>query len=72
MKRLRKLPISSIIYPCSKTKWHRPSGGTMDIIQKIKEELQVEKWQVEAAVKLIDEGNTTLSSPVTVRRPPDL
>ncbi len=35
-----------------------PSGGTMDIIQKIKEELQVEKWQVEAAVKLIDEGNT--------------
>ena len=30
----------------------------MDIIQKIKEELQVEKWQVEAAVKLIDEGNT--------------
>ncbi len=30
----------------------------MDIIVKIKEELQVEKWQVEAAVKLIDEGNT--------------
>ena len=30
----------------------------MDIIQKIKEELQVEKWQVEAAVKLIYEGNT--------------
>ena len=30
----------------------------MDIIQKIKEELQVEKWQLEAAVKLIDEGNT--------------
>ena len=30
----------------------------MDIIQQIKEELQVEKWQVEAAVKLIDEGNT--------------
>ena len=30
----------------------------MDIIQKIKEELAVEKWQVEAAVKLIDEGNT--------------
>ena len=30
----------------------------MDIILKIKEELQVEKWQVEAAVKLIDEGNT--------------
>ena len=30
----------------------------MDIIKKIKEELKVEKWQVEAAVKLIDEGNT--------------
>ncbi|MDE6662214.1 MAG: RNA-binding transcriptional accessory protein [Lachnospiraceae bacterium] len=30
----------------------------MDIILKIKEELQVEKWQVEAAVQLIDEGNT--------------
>jgi uncharacterized protein len=30
----------------------------MDIIQIIKEELNVEKWQVEAAVKLIDEGNT--------------
>ena len=30
----------------------------MDILQTIKEELKVEKWQVEAAVKLIDEGNT--------------
>ncbi len=30
----------------------------MDIIQKITEELQVKKEQVEAAVKLIDEGNT--------------
>ena len=30
----------------------------MDIVLKLKEELQVEKWQVEAAVKLIDEGNT--------------
>ncbi|MGN1146194.1 MAG: Tex-like N-terminal domain-containing protein, partial [Acetatifactor sp.] len=30
----------------------------MDILQTLKEELQVEKWQVEAAVKLIDEGNT--------------
>lgn len=58
MKRLRKLLISSIIYPCAKQNGNRPSGGTMDIIQKIKEELQVEKWQVEAAVKLIDEGNT--------------
>ena len=30
----------------------------MDIILKLKEELNVEKWQVEAAVKLIDEGDT--------------
>ena len=30
----------------------------MDILLKITEELQVEKWQVEAAVSLIDEGNT--------------
>lgn len=30
----------------------------MDIILHITEELQVKKWQVEAAVKLIDEGNT--------------
>ena len=30
----------------------------MDIIQKLTEELEVRKWQVEAAVKLIDEGNT--------------
>ncbi len=31
---------------------------TLDIILKITEELQVQKWQVDAAVKLIDEGNT--------------
>ena len=30
----------------------------MDIIQVITKELNVEKWQVEAAVGLIDEGNT--------------
>lgn len=30
----------------------------MDIIKVISEELKVRKWQVEAAVKLIDEGNT--------------
>lgn len=30
----------------------------MDIIQAITQELKVQKWQVEAAVKLIDEGNT--------------
>ena len=31
---------------------------TMDMIQVLTQELQVKKWQVEAAVKLIDEGNT--------------
>lgn len=30
----------------------------MDIIQVITQELNVQKWQVEAAVRLIDEGNT--------------
>ena len=30
----------------------------MDINQKLTEELDVKLWQVEAAVKLIDEGNT--------------
>ena len=30
----------------------------MDILQVITQELGVDKWQVEAAVKLIDEGNT--------------
>ena len=30
----------------------------MDIIQVITRELKVEKWQVEGAVKLIDEGCT--------------
>ena len=30
----------------------------MDIILELTQELNVEKWQVEAAVKLIDEGNT--------------
>ena len=30
----------------------------MDIIQKLTQELEVKKWQVEAAAQLIDEGNT--------------
>lgn len=30
----------------------------MDILKKLREELNVELWQVEATVKLIDEGNT--------------
>ena len=30
----------------------------MDIIKALAEELEVKKWQVEAAVKLMDEGNT--------------
>ena len=30
----------------------------MDINQKITEELGIKRWQVDAAVQLIDEGNT--------------
>ena len=30
----------------------------MDILKKLTEELGVQRWQIEAAVKLIDEGNT--------------
>ncbi len=30
----------------------------MDIVSKLKDELGVKQWQVEAAVRLIDEGNT--------------
>ena len=30
----------------------------MDINQRITEELGVKRWQVDAAIKLIDEGNT--------------
>ena len=42
----------------------------MDILNKLREELQVERWQVEAAVKLIDEGNTIPFIPYTVRKRP--
>lgn len=31
---------------------------SMDINQRLTEELQVKRWQIDAAVKLIDEGNT--------------
>lgn len=34
------------------------TGIIMDINQKLTEELAVKQWQVDAAVKLIDEGNT--------------
>ena len=44
----------------------------MDIIQKITLELKVEKWQVEAAVKLIDEGNTFPLFPDTEKKLPEL
>ena len=30
----------------------------MDINQKLTEELNVKRWQIDAAVNLIDEGNT--------------
>ena len=32
----------------------------MDINQKLTEELNVKRWQIDAAVNLIDEGNTIL------------
>lgn len=41
--------------------WHeynREDNLHMDINQKLTEELGVKRWQVDAAVKLIDEGNT--------------
>ncbi len=38
--------------------WKRKKGTYMDITGQIAKELQAAKWQVEAAVKLIDEGNT--------------
>lgn len=41
-----------------KTKWQQAIRRNYGYYTEIKEELQVEKWQVEAAVKLIDEGNT--------------
>ena len=33
-------------------------GITMDILKQISEELNIKLWQVEATVKLIDDGNT--------------
>ena len=36
----------------------RGKKHNMDINQRLTEELQVKRWQVDAAVKLIDEGNT--------------
>ena len=36
----------------------RSEENNMDINQKLTEELEVKRWQVDAAVKLIDEGNT--------------
>ena len=44
----------------------------MDILNKLREELQVERWQVEAAVKLIDEGNTIPFISDTERKQPVL
>lgn len=40
----------------------------MDIILKLKEELGIEKWQAEAAVKLIDEGTPFLLYQDTAKR----
>ena len=43
----------------------------MDINQKLTEELNVKRWQIDAAVKLIDEGNTIPLSHDTERKLPD-
>ena len=40
----------------------------MDILKKIAQELDIKLWQVEATVKLIDEGNTIPLSHVTVKK----
>ena len=39
----------------------------MDIIQVITDELKVQKWQVEAAVKLIDESTPYVDAVDTAR-----
>ncbi len=55
--------LNSVVYrgktpgPCDFARWQERKRK-MDILNKLKEELGVERWQVEAAVKLIDEGNT--------------
>ena len=58
-KPLRLVIISTYVY-CILFAEHivRREEIDMDINQKITEELEVKKWQVDAAVKLIDEGNT--------------
>lgn len=42
----------------------------MDINQKLTEELDVKRWQVDAAVQLIDEEIQSLSFPDTERKLP--
>ena len=37
---------------------NREEYTVMDINQRLTEELGVKRWQIDAAVKLIDEGNT--------------
>ena len=48
----------NLAFPDNYAEIQRKRTVIMDIERKLKEELKVEKWQVEAAVKLIDEGNT--------------
>lgn len=52
----KELSEETISVKMTQSAWERKLS--MDIILKITEELKVQKWQVEAAVKLIDEGNT--------------
>ena len=40
----------------------------MDIVKTISQELDIKTWQTEAAIQLIDEGNTIPLSQDTVRK----
>jgi len=55
---VRESEIDVTVWPGCFTVIKGKKGNFMDINGKIAKELQVQKWQVEAAVKLIDEGNT--------------
>lgn len=49
---------------------NRQKGNDMDILNKLREELQVERWQVEAAVKLTTRATRFPLFPDTVRKRP--
>ena len=64
-----KIPLGTLQYYSLRGKMSRESvrqktekelfrGVTMEINKQLAKELEVQEWQVDAAVKLIDEGNT--------------